>query len=1057
MFYRWLSSQKGGNVRTARSDSTARAGYRRKRDIVRRLGMESLEARLVLATAVALSDDPASQSVADTAQVGSFVSASSETGSEQLALADSSTCFDHLITDKSLELAVPAIPLPGYLEPFIDPVFGTRVIRVTDPGNPIPLPGVDPTWGPVARHHYSTDQAWNADQSLLMLDRGTPGASLFLDGDTYQPLFLKEPPGRFRWHPTDPDLLIFVDGNRIGTWNVLTEEVNVLASLEGYSEFDEGPNQGMSSNDGTKIAVAGFNPAGKEVIFVYDLAAQHKYPDFSLPAGTSSVTISPLGNYVVVSGDLDGVDQTQVYDLEGNKVGPFWSEFHRPGHFDVAVDENGDEVAVGRSKSDPDKYLVIKRRLSDGLVTVVADAGASHTSTRNLGRPEWAYLSYNDPSLGPYFAEVVAARLDGSLDVQRLVHTHAVINEYVTEPHASPSPDGMKVIFASNWDDPHGNVAAYVVELCRDPSTVLPTVNLTVIDDTATETGDDTATIEVTRTGDTSEDLTLHALYTVGGTAGNGTDYRQLNGVVTIPAGATKALIEIVAIDDLFAEPSETVTIELSPAASYTLGASASGTVTIVDGDVTDHLFVVESRVSASSDDAEESSSGKIERSSSDLEMVREDTLQTVGIRFAGLPIPWGATITNAYVQFQVDEANSEAAALIIQGQAADNATTFTSTNYGISSRLRTASQVSWSPAAWPERGSAGPDQQTPDLASVIQEVVNRSGWASGNSLALIITGSGKRVAESFDGDQQGAPLLHVEYTTGVVGNRAPVAEGQSVTTQENTAVAITLSAHDPNGDPLTFDVVSGPSHGVLSGTGSNRTYTPDSDFFGTDSFTFWANDGQAWSNVATATIEVTEIIGPETHDSTDTPLTLADAHPRNGRAKRTASTLAISSQDTAITSIGTLQFAISVDGGGTSMTDLSAVLTGPSRKKQSIPVLTSGIYGMPDFEGQSLAGNWTLEITDSVSNSPHVLTSWSLVATPFQAVSALAATGNQAVLTDQAIDPDASNPSRSIPRNQLAAILWLDAIENLEQGNSAIGNETEDPEGVDRVLALWE
>jgi hypothetical protein len=46
----------------------------------------------------------------------------------------------------------------------------------------------------------------------------------------------------------------------------------------------------------------------------------------------------------------------------------------------------------------------------------------------------------------------------------------------------------------------------------------------------------------------------------------------------------------------------------------------------------------------------------------------------------------------------------------------------------------------------------------------VIQEIVNRSGWASGNSLVLIVTGTGKRTAESYNGDQAGAALLHVEY-----------------------------------------------------------------------------------------------------------------------------------------------------------------------------------------------------------------------------------------------------------------------------------------------------
>ncbi len=69
-----------------------------------------------------------------------------------------------------------------------------------------------------------------------------------------------------------------------------------------------------------------------------------------------------------------------------------------------------------------------------------------------------------------------------------------------------------------------------------------------------------------------------------------------------------------------------------------------------------------------------------------------------------------------------------------------------------------------WSPVPWTTRGEAGPDQQTPDVASIIQEIVNRPGWSSGNSLVIIITGTGERVAESYNGDSSGAPLLHVDY-----------------------------------------------------------------------------------------------------------------------------------------------------------------------------------------------------------------------------------------------------------------------------------------------------
>jgi hypothetical protein len=63
--------------------------------------------------------------------------------------------------------------------------------------------------------------------------------------------------------------------------------------------------------------------------------------------------------------------------------------------------------------------------------------------------------------------------------------------------------------------------------------------------------------------------------------------------------------------------------------------------------------------------------------------------------------------------------------------------------------------------------GEAGPDQQTPDLAPVVQEIVSRQGWSAGNALVLIVTGSGKRVAESYNGVAAAAPLLHVEYVSG--------------------------------------------------------------------------------------------------------------------------------------------------------------------------------------------------------------------------------------------------------------------------------------------------
>ncbi len=175
----------------------------------------------------------------------------------------------------------------------------------------------------------------------------------------------------------------------------------------------------------------------------------------------------------------------------------------------------------------------------------------------------------------------------------------------------------------------------------------------------------------------------------------------------------------------------------------------------------------IEVRVSSGNDDAEEEvSDGDMDLSSSDLELISEGSnAQRVGIRFAATNIPQGVTITRAYVQFQVDETDNGTTALTIHGQNADHAASFTSSAFNISSRALTTASVAWAPPAWNSVGAAGLDQRTPDLTAVIQEIVSRPGWQSGNALALVITGTGERTAESYNGDASAAPLLHVEWT----------------------------------------------------------------------------------------------------------------------------------------------------------------------------------------------------------------------------------------------------------------------------------------------------
>jgi len=96
---------------------------------------------------------------------------------------------------------------------------------------------------------------------------------------------------------------------------------------------------------------------------------------------------------------------------------------------------------------------------------------------------------------------------------------------------------------------------------------------------------------------------------------------------------------------------------------------------------------------------------------------------------------------------------------------------------------------------------------------------------------------------------------------TSCSGNQSPTANAQSVTTPENTAVAITLSGSDSDGTIASYAIVTQPQHGTLTGTAPNLTYTPAAGYFGADSFTFTVTDNQgATSAPATVSISIIEV-----------------------------------------------------------------------------------------------------------------------------------------------------------------------------------------------------
>jgi hypothetical protein len=363
----------------------------------------------------------------------------------------------------------PVMPNPDYLQPAIDPAFGTSFVRITDPGEEFGLPCESR-----CTHRYSSSQAWNADQTLLLLANGCSGFC-FLDGATYQPLFRRAVSNECEWHPRDPALMICVDDSGIYLWAPRTDLKVPVGAPEHHRQFRFGPYKGNPSLDGNRLVVRALDDNGAPVAFAYDIPARRKYPDIrlaALPGENGHCSISASGRFVVCI-QKTAKDEVYVFDLDGNQV-QHWPEHHRPGHGDLAVDDDGDDVFVGISKADPDKYHVIKRRLVDGKVTDLVPYGeATHASLRNTGRPGWVFVTYGGTysevaaraATAPFYQEIVALRTDGSGETRRLVQTRAAKDDYWSEAHASPSPDGNRVIWSSNWGRVGGPVADYVAKL----------------------------------------------------------------------------------------------------------------------------------------------------------------------------------------------------------------------------------------------------------------------------------------------------------------------------------------------------------------------------------------------------------------------------------------------------------------------------------------------------------------------------------------------------------------------------------------------------------------
>lgn len=222
--------------------------------------------------------------------------------------------------------------------------------------------------------------------------------------------------------------------------------------------------------------------------------------------------------------------------------------------------------------------------------------------------------------------------------------------------------------------------------------------------------------------------------------------------------------------------------------------------------------------VSAADDASETISTGLVELQRPDLELGEDAEGNIIGLRFEDVAVPPGAVITSAYVQFASARYTDRPTDLLIVGEAVDDASSFARLAGNLSARATTQASATWEPGVWNGVGEIGGAQRTADLSAVVGEIVARPGWESGNALALLITGTGRRAAESFDGPLGLPPTLHVELTEPSAENRVPVVRaGDDRTVELGDTVHLDGSVSDDGDVTLSWSTRSGPGAAVIA------------------------------------------------------------------------------------------------------------------------------------------------------------------------------------------------------------------------------------------------
>ena len=231
----------------------------------------------------------------------------------------------------------------------------------------------------------------------------------------------------------------------------------------------------------------------------------------------------------------------------------------------------------------------------------------------------------------------------------------------------------------------------------------------------------------------------------------------------------------------------------------YTDNPNASGTVSIT--------------IDSASDNEEENGSGSIQNCCTEWN-IRSD--YTNGLRFQNVEIPPGATITNATITLTSRSNYSGTSTTQWFGEDNPNPDAFSLDDDDITDRSRIQDGGSDLSVTWTMNSWSYENQYTsPDLTSIVQEMVNNAGWVSGNSMVFIqemtsgisrasrlVTGSGQWYAPQLDITYATGAAAQIYQTVGLRFQNVNIPQGATVTSAQ-----ISFYAAETNASAASFDI----------------------------------------------------------------------------------------------------------------------------------------------------------------------------------------------------------------------------------------------------------